>query len=134
MLSVEIVAPDRRVFRGEAESVSAPGVEGAFQVLTGHAPMIAAFEIGPLYVTPAGGERITFATSGGFLEVLDDAVTVLAGTAEPADAIDTERARAAEERARERLERGDADRRQAEEDLGRARNRLRIAMGEVSAR
>ncbi len=139
MLTVEIVAPDGRVFQGEAESVSAPGVDGSFQVLTDHAPMIAAFEVGPIYVDPtsqgAGGERITFATSGGFLEVLDNVVTILAETAEPEDEIDIERARAAEGRARERLERADdADRARAEADFERARNRARVAMGEVAAR
>lgn len=132
MLYVEIVAPDRRVFRGEAESVRAPGMEGSFQVLRGHAPMIAAFEIGPLFVDPPGGERITFATSGGFVEVLDDRVTVLADTVEPAESIDVERAREAEQRARERLDRGgDTDRPRAQQALERARNRLRVVMGEV---
>ena len=48
MLFVEIVAPDRKVFRGEAAGVQAPGVEGSFEVRTNHAPMIAAFGIGPL--------------------------------------------------------------------------------------
>jgi len=134
-LFVEIVAPDERVFRGEAESLRAPGTEGSFQVLRGHAPMIASFEIGPLFVTTDAGERISYATSGGFLEVLDDHVTVLAETAEPQDAIDTERARAAEERARERLESGELDtkeRERYEADLERARNRLRVSMGEAA--
>ncbi len=136
MLHVEIVAPGGRVFQGEAESVGAPGVEGAFQVLTDHAPMIAAFEVGPLFVDPSGGERITFATSGGFLEVLDNTVTVLAETAEPEDQIDVERARSAEARAREHISRAEdtAERRRAERDLERARNRLRVAMGEVATR
>ncbi len=136
MLTIEIVAPDGRIFQGEADSVRAPGVEGSFQVLTGHAPMLAAFEIGPLFVTPADGERITFATSGGFLEVLNDTVTVLAETAEPEDEIDTERARAAEERARERMAHAEdtAEHRRAEEAAERARNRLRNGMGEVARR
>lgn len=140
MLNVEIVAPDQTVFSGEAESLGAPGVDGRFQILTGHAPMIAAIEVGPLFVDPSGqsggAERITFATSGGFVEVLDDRVTVLAETAEPADEIDTERAREAEERAQKRLEEGDLDAEQRERHeaaLERARNRLRLSMGEVSA-
>ena len=129
---VEIVAPDRRVFQGEAESVRAPGVEGSFQVLHGHAPMIAAFETGPLYVTPEGGERLQFATSGGFLEVLDDRVTVLAETAEPSTDIDVERARAAEERALAQLQNASGeDRERVQSALDRARNRLRLAMGQV---
>lgn len=132
-LRVEIVAPDTQAFKGEAESVRAPGVEGSFQVLYDHAPMIAAIDVGSLFVTMPSGERITFATSGGFLEVLDNVVTVLTETVEPASDIDVERARAAEQRALERLERlkDPAERTQAERALERARNRARVAMGQV---
>lgn len=135
-LYVEIVAPDRRVFQGEAQGVRAPGVEGSFEVRYRHAPMIAAFEVGPLYVTLPNGERIVFATSGGFLEVLNNTVTVLAETAEPATEIDLDRARAAEQSALERLHASAdlAERQRAERDLERARNRARIAMGQVGTR
>lgn len=136
MLYVEIVAPDGRVFQGDAEGVRAPGVEGSFEVLTNHAPMIAAFGVGPLRVKTAAGEEIFYATSGGFLEVIENHVTVLAETAEPASGIDVERARTAEERALERL-RASADedeRRAAEAALERARNRARVAMGQVGRR
>ncbi|ARA94489.1 MAG: F0F1 ATP synthase subunit epsilon [Bacteroidetes bacterium] len=132
-LYVDIVAPDHSVFKGEATIVRAPGVEGSFEVLYNHAPMIAAFDVGPLYLTLPSGERVVFATSGGFLEVLNNTVTILAETAEPASAIDVERARAAEQRALERLQRSASseERRRAEQALERARNRLRIAMGKV---
>lgn len=134
-LYVEIVAPDRSVFRGEAASVRAPGVEGSFQVLRGHAPMIAAFGVGPLYVTTTDDKRIAYATSGGFLEVLNDRVTVLAESAEPVDQIDVDRAREAEQRALERLQSAsEVDRARAERALERARNRLRLGMGQVGAR
>src|SRR5690606_41367134 len=102
-LHVEIVSPDRNVFRGEAKGVRAPGVEGSFEVLYNHAPMIAAFGVGPLYVTLPNGQKVTFATSGGFLEVLNNTVTVLAEAIEPASEIDVERARIAEQRALERI-------------------------------
>jgi F-type H+-transporting ATPase subunit epsilon len=133
MLYVEIVAPDRKVFAGEAEGVQAPGVQGSFEVRTNHAPMIAAFTVGPLTLRLPGGETLRYATSGGFLEVLDNRVTVLAETSEPADNIDADRARRAEEAARERLAAttDTAEREAAEADLVRARNRLRVAMGGV---
>ncbi len=133
MLFVEIVAPDRKVFRGEAAGVQAPGVEGSFEVRTNHAPMIAAFGIGPLALRMASGEKVFYATSGGFLEVLDNHVTVLAETAEPASEIDTERAKASEQRALDRLHeaRDPEERARAEAALTRARNRLRTSMGTV---
>ena len=128
-LFVEIVVPDKRIFQGDAEGVRAPGVEGAFEVLRNHAPMIAAFEVGPLNVRTSSGERITYATSGGFLEVINNHVTVLAETAEPVSEIDVEQARQAEKRAQERLQNIDReDREQAEAALERARNRLRLAI------
>src|SRR5690625_5953448 len=82
-LFVELVAPDRKVYQGEAESVRVPGVEGSFTILANHAPMIAAFEVGPIFVTSSDGARIAYATSGGFIEVVDNRVTVLAETVEP---------------------------------------------------
>ncbi|SRR5690606_9294971 len=136
MLYVQIVAPDGQVFAGDASGVRAPGVEGSFEVLTNHAPMVAAFGVGPLRVTTASGEEIFYATSGGFLEVINNYVTVLAETAEPASGIDVERARAAEERALERLRASEdeAERQAAEAALERARNRVRVAMGRVGRR
>lgn len=142
-LEVDIVTPEGQTFQGMANGVRAPGVEGSFEVRSGHAPMIAAFGIGPLVVkTESAHEyadvhdsRIIFATSGGFLEILDDKVTVLAETAEPASEIDVEQAQNAEERAIRRLEDGvpGEERKKQEEALERARNRLRVAMGKVGA-
>lgn len=133
-LYVEIVSPDRRAFRGEVERLTAPGTEGTFQVLRHHAPMVAAIETGIIRVTDLQGQEIMFATSGGFVEVLDNTVTVLTETCEPASEIDVDRARSAEQRALERIKEmpaGSAERAKAEEELERARNRLRASMGQV---
>ncbi|MFB6099492.1 MAG: ATP synthase F1 subunit epsilon [Salinibacter sp.] len=140
-LTVDIVTPDERAFQGRAHGVRAPGVEGSFEVRKDHAPLISAFGIGPLIVkTNAAHEyadmhndRIVFATSGGFLEIIENKVTVLAETIEPASEIDVERAKNAQERALQRLETGvrDEEREKHEKALERARNRLRVAMGKV---
>lgn len=142
-LDVDIVTPDNRPFQGPADGVRAPGVEGAFEVRKNHAPMIAAFGIGPLIVkTDSAHEyadvhdnRIVFATSGGFLEIVENQVTVLAETVEPASEIDVERAENAKERALQRLEAGidGEEREKYESALERARNRLRVAMGQVGS-
>jgi len=142
-LNVDIVTPDRHAFQGPATGVRAPGVEGSFEVRKDHAPMVSAFGIGPLIVkTTAAHEyadmhddRIVFATSGGFLEILNNNVTVLAETVEPASEIDVERAENAEERALRRLEEGVGEEREEYEAAReRARNRLRVAMGKVGTR
>ncbi|WP_103027575.1 ATP synthase F1 subunit epsilon [Salinibacter altiplanensis] len=140
-LTVDIVTPDERSFQGPADGVRAPGIEGSFEVREDHAPMIAAFGIGPLIVkTQAAHEyadvhndRIIFATSGGFLEIVDNKVTVLAETVEPASEIDVDRAESARERAKQRLEEGlqEEERDTYESARDRARNRLRVAMGKV---
>ena len=129
-LLVEIVSPDGTVFRGEAHRFRAPGVEGAFEVLRGHAPMLAAVGVGTAYITLADGRRVAYAVSGGFVEVLDDRVILLAETAEPAAEIDLDRAREAEQSALARLEASQSpeERRAAQERLEKQRNRLRAAM------
>jgi F-type H+-transporting ATPase subunit epsilon len=134
-LFVEIVSPDGTKFRGEAKRFRAPGIRGSFEILLNHAPMLAATGIGPIYVTTPSGDRIMFATSGGFVQVLNNRVIMLAETAEPSAEIDIERARASEESAKKALEgaRG-AERTAAERELERARNRLRIAMGSVGTK
>ena len=135
-LTLDIVAPDKRVFQGIVTRVRAPGAQGSFEVRYNHAPMIATLEVGPIIITLPDAQKLTFATSGGFLEIIGNVGTVLAETAEPASDIDVDRARAAEERALERLQRADKalDRSRAEHALQRARNRLRIGMARVGER
>jgi F-type H+-transporting ATPase subunit epsilon len=132
-MHVEIVSPTGRIFSGDAQGVKAPGVEGSFEVLRNHAPMIAAIEIGSIVITDSVGSAITFATSGGFVEVRKDGVIVLAETAELASDIDLERAKTAEKRAVEALTSSEDSRSKKvlTEALDRARNRLRISMGSV---
>ena len=130
---VEIVSPSGRIFSGEVTGVRAPGVEGSFEVLRNHAPMIAAISIGSLVITDKSGNPITFATSGGFVEVSNNTVTVLAETAELGSAIDVERAQAAEARAVEALASATDPETKARmtKALERARNRARVSMSQV---
>ena len=135
-LQVDIVAPDKRVFRGHATGVRVPGAQGSFEIRFNHAPMIAALAVGPLTLTLPASAKVTYATSGGFIEVVGNVVTVLAETVEPASEIDLDRARAAEQRARELLlsSTSEVDRQRAERALERARNRARVAMSKVGVR
>jgi len=126
---IEVVAVDHKVYAGPAVSATIPGADGYFGVLTGHAPLIAVLGIGMVTITPPAGPPVVLAVSGGFAEVTQTHVTLLAETAELAHEIDVERARQAMERARVRLagtEKGtDIDR--ARIALLRALNRLRVA-------
>jgi len=133
-LLVEIVTPEKVIFRGEAKRFRAPGVQGSFEVLMNHAPMLAAAGVGSIDVTTVEGKKISYATSGGFVEVIENRVIMIAETAEPVGEIDLERAQNAESDAKKRLEDAESaeDRQLVMEDLERARNRLRLAMGSVS--
>jgi F-type H+-transporting ATPase subunit epsilon len=95
--------------------------------------MIAAIEIGSLIITDQAGNPITFATSGGFVEVAHNVVTVLAESAELATKIDVERAQAAEQRAVDAIaEATDAETKiRMIKALDRARNRARVSMAAV---
>jgi F-type H+-transporting ATPase subunit epsilon len=126
---LEIVTPRKVVFNGDVESFTAPGVMGSFQVLFNHAPLLAATGIGEIKLLDAAGMEQRYATSQGSVEVKANHVVMLAETAEKLEEIDVDRARRAEQRARERLAKHDdeIDIDRARIALQRALNRIRIA-------
>lgn len=126
---LEIITPQKVVYRGDATSVSAPGIQGGFQILFNHAPFISELTIGKIVFKDASGKDHLFATGGGFVEVNNNTVVVLADTAESPEEIDVERAKAARDRATDRLHtrEGGLDEDRARMALLRAVNRLRVA-------
>ena len=104
-LTVEIVTVERKLLEESGvDEVIAPGVEGQLAVLPKHAAFMTMLAPGEL-ILKKGAEEIPFAVTGGFFEVLNDRVIVLADAAERADEIDIERAEAARDRAKVALER-----------------------------
>ncbi len=101
-LRLEMVTPYKHVLSEEVDEVTAPGNIGEFGVLPGHTAMLTTLRIGELSYR-SGGESFHVAVNWGYVEVENDTVTVLVETAEPADEIDLERARAALGRAEEAL-------------------------------
>jgi F-type H+-transporting ATPase subunit epsilon len=126
---LEIVTPQRVVYDGSVVSFTAPGTVGSFQVLHNHAPLLSSIGIGQIKVVDDRGQEARYATSGGFVEVRENHVVTIAETAERADEIDVDRAKAALGRATMRLEekRSDIDLVRARVALRRAQNRLTIA-------
>ena len=126
---LEIVSPRRIVYSGDATSVSLPGAMGGFQVLHSHAPLLSSLNVGTMKLRTAEGTEVFYATSGGFVEVRDNVVTVVVESAEWANEIDVDRARRAVDRAQGRLKTraADIDVTRAEASLARAMNRLRVA-------
>ena len=133
-LRLEVITPGGVVFRDDVDYVEAPGIFGYIGVLPGHAPLLYQIRSGRLQYRQ-GEEEHFLAVHWGFLEVLDDTVTVLAETAERPQDIDLTRAESALERARARLEEFgaayDVDR--AQEAVARAEARLRAAEAEAGA-
>ena len=96
-LQLEIVTPDKLVLSESVDYVGAPGIEGEFGVMAGHIPFLSALAIGGLHYKAGGKNHYVF-ISGGFAEVSDNKVTVLAE-----ENIDAARAEQAKRRAEERL-------------------------------
>ena len=126
---LEIRTPEQAVYEGDVTSVSAPGVEGNFQILAGHIPFLTALEVGEIRIRESSETPQLMATSGGVFEVLRTGVTVLVETAEWASEIDVERAESALDRAQAQLTTNapDLNRPRAEAALARAQNRLKVA-------
>ena len=99
---LDIVTAERAVYSGEVDMVVAPGVEGQLGILPHHAPLMTMLQPGELRIKK-GGEEVSLAISGGFLEVRPDKVVVLADAAERAEEIDLARAEEARRRAEQRL-------------------------------
>ena len=130
-LTLDIVTPERRVLSVSCDEVRAPGASGGFGVRLDHEPFMTSLEPGPLIYVEGGNEH-RYAVGGGFFQVADNHVIVLADTAESAADIDVERARRAFEEAQNRvLAMTEQDERYSEEAarLRRATARMRVAGG-----
>ena len=82
-LHFSLVSPERELFSGEVDQVDAPGSEGDFGVLAGHAPFMTALKEGPVTVHNEG-TRTVFEVRGGFADVTPEGLTILAEHAAPA--------------------------------------------------
>lgn len=82
-LNLEIITPERVLFSGEIDRVQLPGLNGLFEILKQHAPLISALRKGTVKVTTSGGVQ-HFAIDDGFVECLHDQVVVLVGGGEEA--------------------------------------------------
>ncbi len=128
-LRVEIVTAERLVYAEDGvDRIIVPGVEGELGVLPLHTPLLTMMQPGLMRIIK-GNEEIEMAITGGFIEVRENRVTVLADTAERAEEIDEARAQEARQRAQRRLEERttEIDLSQAQAALARSLARLRAA-------
>jgi F-type H+-transporting ATPase subunit epsilon len=125
-LNLEIITPEKPIFKDQIEAVTIPGTQGSFQILKNHAPIISSFEIGIIKIKKASAETF-YTTAGGTVEVSKNNVLVLADSIEKVSDIDQDRAEQAKQRATERLRKKheeNIDEARANAALNRALNRL----------
>ena len=84
----DLVSPEKVLFDSQVVQVDAPGSEGYFGVLAGHAPLITTLRPGVLVIYGEGGEQLRVVVNGGFAEVGPSGLTVLADTAVPIEDFD----------------------------------------------
>jgi F-type H+-transporting ATPase subunit epsilon len=125
-INLEIITPEKPIFKDQVDVITIPGTLGGFQILKDHAPLISSFEIGIIRIKKDSTES-HFTTSGGTVEVNKNKVLILADSIEKVENIDKDRAEQAKQRAEERLRKKheeDIDEARAQGALNKALNRL----------
>ena len=125
-IELEIVTPDRKVLSEEVDYVGAPGALGEFGIMANHIPFLSALGIGNLYYKKDGKYFYVF-VAGGFAEVSNDRMTVLAEVAEIASEIDVDRAAKAQDKAQATLAKA-----QEKMDYARGQAALKRAISRIS--
>ena len=134
-LTVRVITPDQTVWDDNAEEIILPSTTGQLGILSGHAPLLTALDVGVMRVRP-GKEWKAIALMGGFAEIENDEVKVLVNSAQMGETIDKETARTQFEEAQKRFNdtQGSGERQkqiQATQALKRARARFQAAGGMV---
>ncbi len=128
-IRLDIVTPVRLLLSEEVDEVTIPGSEGYLGILPGHLPLLTLLGTGVLSYRK-GNQKIVFACSGGFAEVLPDRVIITASTIERPEEIDVARARASKESAERKLTSKDVDVEATMAALQRAEARIQAVEGE----
>jgi F-type H+-transporting ATPase subunit epsilon len=126
-INLEIITPEKVIYKDTIDSITVPGTQGSFQVLKDHAPLMSTLEIGIITVKKNGSTNY-YTTGGGTIEVLNNKVLILADSVELIERIDIDRAELAKKRAEERLAKKHEEKIdiiRAEAALERAINRLK---------
>ena len=130
-LNLEVVTPERRLLSETVDAVTVPGANGEIGILPGHAGLISLLKAGVLtYTVGASASRLM--VSGGFVEVVNDRVSVLAGQAETSEEVNLESAKRDRDQAEKALQQAGSDPvafEAAQTNLDRAAARVQLASG-----
>ncbi|MEM1242523.1 MAG: ATP synthase F1 subunit epsilon, partial [Cyanobacteria bacterium P01_H01_bin.26] len=129
-----VISPDKTIWDAEAEEVVLPSTTGQLGILSGHAPLLTALDIGVLRVR-ADKDWVAIALMGGFAEIEDNEVTILVNGAERGDGIDLPKAQTEYTSAKSTVDQVSADDKQAviraRKSLKKARARVQAAGGSI---
>jgi F-type H+-transporting ATPase subunit epsilon len=128
-INLEIITPEKIIYKDSVDSITVPGTKGMFQVLKDHAPLMSTIEIGVITLNKSD-ENTYLTTAGGTIEVLNNNVLILADSVEVIDDIDIDRAESAKTRAEENLKRN----KEKKIDGVRAELALKRAINRINAR
>ncbi len=134
-MKAHVLTPIGPIFEGEVEGIQLPGIEGGFEVREDHAPLVSILDIGKLVVKIADKPDLVYAISGGFTEIKDNNVIVMAEEAIASDKIDTasELAREKELEAEiKKLRIFTDEHKRAKRELRIVKNRIKVASGPTS--
>ena len=77
-MNLEIITPDKSIYTGEVSLVQLPGIDGSFEILNNHAPLISVLKKGKIKIKDDTGQEQFFEVNGGVIEVLKNKVLILA--------------------------------------------------------
>lgn len=126
-MHIEIVSSSRKVLACEASGISLPTSTGYVEILENHAPFVSELSVGVLRMLSGPHANTAYFISGGYLEIKDNKLTILADVIEEKSEIDRKRAEQASIRAQERL-----DSHKEDVDIARARASIERAAGRLT--
>ncbi|MBP0018889.1 MAG: F0F1 ATP synthase subunit epsilon [Cyanobacteria bacterium SBLK] len=135
-LNVRVIAPDKTIWDDECQEIILPSSTGQLGILSGHAPLLTALDVGVMRVRPEK-DWLAIALFGGFAEVEDNTVTILVNGAQRGDEINREQAKAEYDEAVAAFDKVTEDDRQgkiqAEQALKRKRSLFQASGGMVQS-
>lgn len=123
----QLLTPEGSRFDGQVESVRVPASNGNFQMLHNHAPIVSSLGIGKISIKQEDQKVLNFAVSGGFIEMSDNQLTILAEKAEKSTEINREEALKLRNEIKEKRDMLEFRNEELEAELAIAENRLKIA-------
>lgn len=76
-MNLTILSPEKEIFSGDVKSVKVPGSAGQFEMLDNHAPIVSSLKAGEIRIIKSNGEKVSFLVDGGFVEMLNNEVSLL---------------------------------------------------------